>query len=359
VEAWGALSRANSLMYANTTQADSFKVAALAAAQHAMQIDSTAVDGVRALGVFYRSTISDNERARDYLQRAVRAAPQDVNVLSDLANALSDLGELEPALRTVNEARALDPRNARVFQTKARILVRLRRPSEAAAAADSGLVLTSSSLQLVQLRLMADLSAGDLTAARNRLATLLRELPRDRVLTQLANYWDMGWVLEGADERDLMALGEEAFGGGRTSRASIHAVQFAWRGDTARARAAADTARTLRAADVAANPSDPQRQALLALAEAHAGRSAAALAVVKHARALLDANPASRRSLLGTYTTYSLARAALAAGDTEQAFALLAEAMQRRYLASPAWVRLDPSWQSVLRDPGFVRALGS
>ena len=93
---------------------------------------------------------------------------------------------------------------------------------------------------------------------------------------------------------------------------------------------------------------------------AHAGRSAEAVKAVQAAMTLVNANPQARASLISSYTVYTAARAAraaLAAGDRALAFALLRDARQRHYLANPAWVRLDPSWRSVLQDPGFEQAL--
>ena len=357
VEAWGALSRVNGFLYANTLPVDSLRVGAKEAAKRALQLDPQGVDGHRAMGSYYRTVEPDLLKARESLEQARRAAPQDVNVASDLSNIASDLGIFDEALAFSNTARALDPRNARVLQTRSRILLRVARLDEAREAAVAGLALSPTNLQLHQLRVMVELARGDLAAARTAVSAAFRDAPRDRVLAQFGNYWDMGWVLTGDDERDLLALTREAFGGGASSWLTVHATQRAWRGDSAGARAAADSAWPLRAAEVAAVPGDAQRQALLGLMLAHAGRSAEAVKAVQAAMTLVNANPQARASLISSYTVYTAARASLAAGDRALAFALLRDARERHYLANPAWVRLDPSWRSALQDPGFEQAL--
>ncbi len=356
-EAWGALSRINSFLFANTAPADSFKVSALFAAEQALRGDPKGVDGNRAMGLYYRAVDRDLVKAREALERAKAAAPADASVVTDLSAVLSDLGDQDGALEFLNTALLLDPRNARVFRERSRVLLRLRRYVEAREAADLGLALSASSLQLHQLRVMTDLAGGDLPAARAAVASSMRDAPRDRILAEFANFWDMGWVLVGDDERDMMALSREAFGTGVSTWLTVHAVQHAWRGDTIKSRAAADSAWPLRAAEAAAKPKDAQRRVLLGLALAHAGRREDARRAVREAIALVDATPLNKTTLVNAYVRYTAARASLAAGDRAAAFALLREALQLRYLASPAWVRLDPSWQSVVNDPVFNRLL--
>ena len=46
------------------------------------------------------------------------------------------------------------------------------------------------------------------------------------------------------------------------------------------------------------------------------------------------------------------------AGDKQQALAWLADARRKKYYATPAWYRIDPSFKSLHGDPEFERLLG-
>jgi hypothetical protein len=56
---------------------------------------------------------------------------------------------------------------------------------------------------------------------------------------------------------------------------------------------------------------------------------------------------------------YVAARTAIAAGDSGQALTGLSESRRRHYYASPAWIRLDPSFKPLLGDPKFEQVLAT
>ena len=55
------------------------------------------------------------------------------------------------------------------------------------------------------------------------------------------------------------------------------------------------------------------------------------------------------------YFTYVAARAALVAGDKGKALEWLGESLRLRYFVTPAWLRIDPTWNSLRGDPRFEK----
>jgi tetratricopeptide (TPR) repeat protein len=162
-------------------------------------------------------------------------------------------------------------------------------------------------------------------------------------------------MLDGARAQQLLALGPEAFDNDRASWAYVRAQQYAWGGDSARARAWGDTASLGFAAQLKDVPNDPQRHIILGLALAYAGHGRQAMDETARGLALARADTAARMSLNNAYYTYVSARTALLAGDRNKALELLAEAIQLRYFVTPAWLRIDPTWKSVRGDPRFEK----
>jgi uncharacterized protein HemY len=104
-------------------------------------------------------------------------------------------------------------------------------------------------------------------------------------------------------------------------------------------------------------PDDAQLHVILGMAMALAGRHQEAL---RETRAAFEGQPAGAEfSNLTAYEYYVAARAAVAAGDRSQALAWLSEARRRHYYASPAWIRLDPSFKPLLGDPKFEQVLAT
>ena len=74
---------------------------------------------------------------------------------------------------------------------------------------------------------------------------------------------------------------------------------------------------------------------------------------------LAGADTSAGSSLTNAYFTYVAARTALVAGDKAKAIELLGESMRLRYFVTPAWLRIDPTWNSVRADPRFEKLLAA
>jgi tetratricopeptide (TPR) repeat protein len=291
------------------------------------------------------------------LEEARRRAPGDERILRSLAVVRSQLGQLDAALRDLDAAQLRDPRSPAAHVSSSGVLLRLRRGAEARTPAARAVALAPSSLGILQRRVMVELSTGDLAAARRVIAEADRDVPRERLVAYLATYWDLGWVLTPEDERLLLTLGSGPYGGNDEARATVRAQQHGWRGEEALSRSWADSAVRQLGAQLRENPNEPQIHVFLGLMHAHAGRTAEAMAAVTRGLTLQEDRPDTRFSIESAYLHYVAARTAVLTDNRTQALAWLGEALTRHYYASPAWVRLDPSFRALQGDPAFEALL--
>ena len=355
-EAWGALSRVYTLLYNNATPTTRLAELALTAARRAIALDPDGAAGHRAMGVYHRIISLDQLASMREYELARRAAPSSAAIVGDEATVKSDLGRLEESQRDRDAAIRLDPRNPRLWTQLSQTFLRLYRPTEARAAAERAVALAPTSLNAISAHVIAEAASGNLSGARQAIAEASKDVPPSRVLAYLGQYWDMGWVFDSTSAEQVLALGPETFDDDRTEWAMVRAQQFAWRGDTARARAMGDTASRGFTAQLKEVPRDPQRHTLLGLALAYAGRGREAMDESARGLALARADTTARMSFNNNaYLTYLSARIALLAGDRNKSLELLSEAIQLRYFVTPAWLRIDPTWKSLRGDPRFEK----
>ena len=119
---------------------------------------------------------------------------------------------------------------------------------------------------------MVDLQRGDLAAARQELRLPGAVADPTATVAYIAQYYDLGWTLDSANDRLLMTMGPESFDGDSASWAIVIAQQHYFHGNEPAARTAAAVA--LRALDtqLKSTPADDQRLLLRGLALAYLGR---------------------------------------------------------------------------------------
>ena len=103
------------------------------------------------------------------------------------------------------EAARLDPRG-RDFDALANALLRSRRFVEAREAYDRALSLSPSTLATIQSRAMTFLGEGDLSGARASLQASAAHVDSHALVSQMANYNDLGWVLDEPQRELLLRL---------------------------------------------------------------------------------------------------------------------------------------------------------
>jgi tetratricopeptide (TPR) repeat protein len=173
-------------------------------------------------------------------------------------------------------------------------------------------------------------------------------LDRAALVADLANYWDLYWVLKDADRALVLTLPPTAFDNDRPTWAIVRAQLYWLMGNTARARIYADSARVAAVEQLRSAPNDAQRHVFLGLALAYLGQHAAALK--EEDRALTPAKV--------PYFEHVAARLDLALGDRDRALDKLESLLHEHYFLSPAWLRIDPNFAPLHGNPRFQRLTG-
>jgi len=350
--AWAQLALAHALYYYNVTPNPTSDDAARRAAARAIALAPDRPESQLATGTYYGSVRSDNGKALAAFDAGLKIAPDNADLLTAAALSEQSLGRWEAAVKHLERAAILDPRSAVTARRLAQSLLRLRRYPEAEAAADRGLTVAPDNLDLIENKAMTHLARGDLGGARAAIQAAPPEVEPTALVTFIANYWDLGWVLDEAQQQLLLRLGPVAYDGDRGAWGIVRASTYYLRGDRAQARVYADSARLGIEETLKATPDDGQRRAFLGLVLAYLGRNAEAIKEGERAAALL---PTARDGYTGPYIQHQLARIYAVAGQPDKAIDQLEALLKTPYFLSPGWLRIDPNFESLRGNARFQR----
>jgi serine/threonine-protein kinase len=350
--AWARLSQALSLLNAQTFPDSARMSRSLTAARRAITLAPGRPEGQVALGDYLRRSQRDYAEAREAYAAAARLAPSDADVLRGTALTEQSLGRWDASLEPLGRARMLDPRSLTVATVLGTTYLWLRRYPEAITAAEHALTLSPASYQNFETKAMALLGQGDTAAAHAAIREYLQRAEPTGVITYLATYYDLFWALDDAQQRLLLRLGPDQFDGDRGSWGLALAGTYGVRGDQAHARAYADSARIATEEQLKGAPDDPGLHIYYGTALAYLGRKADA---VREGRRGVELQPLSRDQQNGQYFQHQLARIYLLVGEPEQALDQLGPLLKVPYYLSPAWLRVDPTFDPVRSNPRFQR----
>jgi serine/threonine-protein kinase len=352
VKAWAQLSRNCAFLYANSVPSKALAVRAREAADRAVKLGPDQPEGYLALSTYYSSIPRDREHTLENLTRAQQLAPHNPDVLRDLAVAEEDLGRTEEGLAHLREALRFDPRSRTVLTTLGRTLLNHHRGAEAESVLVRAQALSPDDPQLAQRRIMLRLAAADLPGARRLMSEAQANIDRRQLLIYLVTYNDMFWVLEPADQDIILQTRPGDFDGDAGTWAQVFADIYAQRGDKAKERIYADSARQGFAAQLKEAPDDGQLHALMGLTLSHLGQPAEAIREGELGARLL---PPSRSVNFGVYVQEVLARIYARCGQPEKAVDMLELLLTEPNYISPGWLRLDPNFAPLKGNPRFER----
>ena len=283
---------------------------------------------------------------------ALALGPGDARTIRQIGGAEFSLGRYEAGVAHYEAAAKLDPRAAGMFQILGTALLFERRYDAARQALERGRVLAPANTSIVEHLVMLRLAQGDLAGARAQWREGQMTIDSVTVVAEAGNFYDLGWSLDSGQQELLLSLGPAPFDGDRATQAIVLAQQYYWRGDRARARAYADSARAGIEEQLRASPSDAQRRVFLGLAYAYLGRNGDAAREAEHAMVL---EPLGADLLNNSYVQHQAARVYIVIGNTKRAIALLRPLLAMPYYLSPAWLRIDPNFAPLRGDPEFQR----
>jgi tetratricopeptide (TPR) repeat protein len=132
----------------------------------------------------------------------------------------------------------------------------------------------------------------------------------------------------------------------------VLAQTYALRGDMPHARAYADSARMVFEDQVRATPQDAQLHALLGVANAYLGRKAEA---IREGLKGVEMLPITKDAFGGPYHQLQLARIYILVGEPEKALDQLEPLLRIPYHLSPGWLRIDPTFDPLRKNPRFQK----
>jgi eukaryotic-like serine/threonine-protein kinase len=351
--AWAQLSRARSFLYGAGNIDAGIAAGARQAAERALAIAPGKSEALLALGDYYSYVPIDNAKALEQYALAQRTAPNNAEILSGAALCELGLGRWEQALEHFTQALALDPRAHRTAFRLARTLLWLRRYPEALAASDRAIALQPTSLPALENRAMIHLAQGDLPGARATLHSAPRDVDPTDLVSYMAQFWDLFWLLDEGQQQLLLRLNPSPFGDSREGWALALASTYALRGDQPHAHAYADSARLVLERKVA-NQEDGQLHALLGTALAYLGRHDDAIREGQRAVTML---PVSKDAFSGAYNQHQLARIYILVGEPEKALDQLEPLLKVPYYLSPGWLKIDPTFDPLRKNSRFQKLL--
>ena len=197
---------------------------------------------------------------------------------------------------------------------------------------------------------MVYLGMGDLASARRVITEAEREVEPTALVQWVATFYDLFWVLSDEQQHLLLRLPPGPFDDDRQSWGLALAGTYALRGDTARARAYADSSRIAGEAYLREAPQNGQLHVLLGTALAYLGRKDEA---IREGRRAVELLPLSRNAYGGPYLQHQLARIYLLVGEPEQALDAIEPLLKVPYLLSPGWLTVDPTFEPLRGNPRF------
>ena len=350
--AWAQLGRARAVLYFASSPSPTLAAEARRAVERAEALAPDRSETRLARAAYERRVRHDNINSLAVLKMGLASAPDDADLLSTAARTESVLGHMDSALVYAVRAQALDPRSAAAAQQLARVLHYQHRYPEALAAYDRALGLNPGNLLLIESQAMVALARGSLDSARSivRAAT---SVDPDALAAYFATYWDLHWVLEPAQQRRVLALPIAAFDGSLGVMGLVRTQTHWLLGDSAQARAWADTTRRVFEAELRATPDDAQREVLLGLTLAYLEHGAEAVRHGERGAALL---PMKQDAEIGAYIRLNLARIYMLSGRRDKAVDVLSALVAEPWYLTPAWLRIDPTW-APLRGSAQFQAL--
>jgi len=351
-----ALSAAVQFNFGARTAADSARIGELAdaALRHGPELAASFL----AEGLYHRTVTQNLDSALYYLDRARALAPGRVGIMHFRASALWSAGFLDSALVEAQRAAGLDPLSASAVSRVSRNLLWQHRLGEAWARHEEARPLGVRERADFVLADGAFIQAamGSLDSARAAVSTISDPELRGAVAGNLLTSSLQGWLVD-----DSLAL--------RVCRAPQNAgfvrqwpedrligcaLEARSRGDTARARAMADSARSVLRSLVDERPGDELYRMRLAYADFLAGDREAALAQA-------DSSIAIRNAYWdfypGAVNAICYARLVAMAGDADRAVRELGPMLSGYSPLTVDWLRIDPAFDEIRGRPEFQAVL--
>ena len=349
--AWGRLSETLALahwLYIRRT--DETLAAAKTAAERALALQPDLPEAHRAMGNYYYR-VREYDKALKEFAIVQQTEPNSADLINAIGYVERRQGKWNEALAHLRQAQQLDPGSAQTIAQLAETMNKLGRYDEAIAMCRRGIEIAPDQPDSYFFLMTAELAQnGNLAEAQRTLRLALAAMPPARMIG--GTFQPFPFVVAPDDSLSAVMLGL-----GSTQAGIDPGVYYQWRADLIRlrgnpteARLLYDSARVLLQADLRRLPDDYGFHARLGLVLARLGSADAAIREGKRAVELL---PPERDAYFGIDNVLNLAQIYGILGQAAPAVAQLRKTMSVPSDVTPAFLRVDPTWDPIRHDPAF------
>ena len=338
---------------------------AKAAADAALELQSDLGEAHLAKAFYYYYGFRQYDVAQKHVTDAIRAIPNDADVLNTAGAIARRVGRWNEAASTLEQARDRDPRNLSVLWSLFESYLALHEYTKADGTVNDALSVSPAADFFVLARnAIALFRDGDTAPLRSALRKLPRSFdPGGATSTIALRLSLMERDVEEAD-RVLAACGHEKLDdnglSGVAGALDGYTVPKSWyagliaqaRGNESSARAAFEQAKQAVRDDLLQSPNDAKTLAMLALIHAAVGEKNEALGAAKRAGELL---PIAKDSFDGPILATTLAAVSAKLGEKDSAIRQLESLVGVPNGPTPGTLRVEPEWDSLRDDSRFKK----
>lgn len=351
-QAWCVLAIGESQKYFGPDHTEAQLERARVATDTAVRLAPDGAEGPAALGVFKYYCLKDYDGALAQFQIVRERAPNDSHALTAMGLVKRRQGQIEESIALQQESARLDPLNEDTWVNIGRAYRGLRRFNEARAMYDRAHAIAPDDSEILSQRAETYIAQGDLETAW-KIIESIEFNPGDRgfgtkivVLVFQRRFDDAERLIQKkASSKDLpplfAAITPSALGHARLAK-----------GDRAGAKRLFKKAETELNKLRAAGENGPLLRSVLLNVEAQLGHR-------DETRTLADSllDEAHNDAWQLPNTEEDVARAYVALGDFDRAIPLLEHALRVPgvEVVTTAYLRVDPSWDPIRKDPRFVK----
>jgi TolB-like protein len=342
---------------------------AKAAADAALKLQPDLGEAHLAKAFYYYYGFRQYDVAQNHVTAAIRAIPNDADVLNTAGAIARRDGRWNTAVITLEQARDRDPRNLSVLWSLFESYLALHEYTKADGTVNDALSVSPAADFFVLARSAIALFRDGDTAP---LRSALRKLPRGfdpggatstialRLSLMERDVEEADRVLAACTHEKLDDNGLSGVAGaldGYTVPKSWYAGLIAQaRGSESSARAAFEQAKRAVRDDLVQSPNDAKTFAMLALIHAAAGEKNEALGAAARAGELL---PIAKDSFDGPILATTLAAVSAKLGEKDSAIRQLESLVGVPNGPTPGTLRVEPEWDSLRDDPRFRKLAAS